>query len=335
VTVRRPLVVVIALALLLAAGALAWQLHDSNHGDALTLYGNVDIREVELGFRVGGRLSEVAVEEGDHVRAGSTLARLDAQPLRDALAAARARLEQARANLEKLHRGSRPQEIAAARARVSEAQAGVDQAERDYTRQAALNAEGANSGKVLEAAQAQRDAARARLDSAREALALAVEGPRREDVAAGSAELDAAAAAAAQAQTALEDTTLLAPSDATVLSRAREPGSMLAPGAPVLTLSLRNPLYVRAYVSEPQLGRARPGTSVEVLTDSGTHPYHGQIGFVAPRAEFTPKSVETTDLRTDLVYRLRIVVTDADEGLRQGMPVTVRLGAAAPSTQAH
>ncbi len=108
-----------------------------------------------------------------------------------------------------------------------------------------------------------------------------------------------------------------------MLSRIREPGSIVAIGAPVFSVSLRDPVYVRAYVAERDLGKVVPGTSVEVTSDSSNKRYHGQIGYVSPRAEFTPKSVETTDLRTDLVYRLRVVVADADEGLRQGMPVTL------------
>jgi HlyD family secretion protein len=97
----------------------------------------------------------------------------------------------------------------------------------------------------------------------------------------------------------------------------------VASNTPVYTLSLRDPVYVRAYVSESGLGRIAPGAPVRVQTDSPDKVYHGQVGFISPRAEFTPKTVETTDLRTDLVYRLRLVITDADEGLRQGMPVTV------------
>jgi HlyD family secretion protein len=157
----------------------------------------------------------------------------------------------------------------------------------------------------------------------REALALAREGFRSEEVNASRAELAAAIAQRKQVETQLADTELFAPNDGVVLARIREPGSIVAVGAPVFTLSLRDPVYVRAYVGEPDLGKLAPGTSVELATDSSNRRYHGQVGYVAPRAEFTPKSVETTDLRTDLVYRLRIVVADADEGLRQGMPVTV------------
>jgi HlyD family secretion protein len=105
----------------------------------------------------------------------------------------------------------------------------------------------------------------------------------------------------------------------------REPGSMLAQGAPVYTLSLRDPIYVRAYVAEPDFGKVPPGTEVTVTSDSSDRAYRGRVGFVSSRAEFTPRAVQTPELRTDLVYRLRIVVEDADDALLQGMPVTVRV----------
>jgi HlyD family secretion protein len=117
-----------------------------------------------------------------------------------------------------------------------------------------------------------------------------------------------------------------------VLSRVREPGAIVAPGETAYTLSLDRPVWVRAYVQEPELGLIRPGQDVQVLTDTRPErPYHGQIGFISPVAEFTPKSVETPELRTDLVYRLRVVIEDADPGLRQGMPVTVRIPGGAAS----
>ncbi|MGE4305820.1 MAG: HlyD family efflux transporter periplasmic adaptor subunit, partial [Novosphingobium sp.] len=137
----------------------------------------------------------------------------------------------------------------------------------------------------------------------------------------------AAQAARAQAATALADTTLLAPSTGTIIARVREPGSMVVSQSPVYSLSLDRPVYVRAYVGESDLGRIAPGMRVRVRSDSSDKTYQGQIGFISPRAEFTPKTVETTDLRTDLVYRLRIVVTNADAALRQGMPVTIEVDA--------
>ncbi|MNT41352.1 putative efflux pump membrane fusion protein [compost metagenome] len=109
------------------------------------------------------------------------------------------------------------------------------------------------------------------------------------------------------------------------MTRAVEPGSMLSAGSTVLTLSLTRPVWVRAYIDEPNLNQAQPGRELLLYTDGRPDkPYHGKVGFVSPTAEFTPKTVETPDLRTDLVYRLRIIVTDADDALRQGMPITVK-----------
>ena len=146
-----------------------------------------------------------------------------------------------------------------------------------------------------------------------------------------------AVAVAAQAEQHLADAQLLAPADGVVLTRAVEPGAILAAGAPVFTVSLRTPVWARIYVSETDLGRIAPGRAVLLYTDARPdRPYHGQIGFVSPTAEFTPKNVETPDLRTALVYRARVVVADPDTALRQGMPVTVRLATeAAPQSAAR
>lgn len=324
---KRARVAAAAAVLLVGIAVYAgWSIrHGGEDETALTLYGNVDIREVELAFRVGGRLQEMGVDEGDRVRKGQRLAALDAGPYRDALTMAEARVAARRANLEKLQSGSRPQEIQQSRAAVREAEAAFANAERDLRRQQGLHESGGSSQKVVDAAQARHDETAARLASAREALGVALEGPRREDIAAAEAELGVALAERDQALTQLDDTGLVAPSDGTILARVREPGAMLSQGAPVYTLSLDAPVYVRAYVGEPELGKLVPGAPVSVTTDSHAKRYRGRIGFISPRAEFTPRSVETTDLRTDLVYRLRIVVTDADAGLRQGMPVTVHV----------
>ena len=309
----------------IAVGGLSlfWLLRDSSSHGVLRLYGNVDIREVELAFRQPGRMTSMAFDEGDAVTAGAVMAQLDATPYREKLAAAQAAVHAAQAGLDKLRSGNRPQEIVQAQERVRQTQAGAHEAERNFTRQNTLLESGASSQRTVDSARAARDRAAADLASAKAGLSLAEGGFRSEDVAAGEAQVAAAEAAMAQARTALADTDLVAPSSGTVLARVREPGSMVASSTPVYTLSLRDPLYVRAYVTEPDLGHLAPGAAVRVHTDSSTTVYHGQVGFISPRAEFTPKTVETTDLRTDLVYRLRVVVADADEGLRQGMPVTV------------
>lgn len=328
------LLIVILVVAALGVGAAYWWMQGANRDNGpLRLYGNVDIREVQLAFRQPGRLAEMAFDEGDAVSAGARMAALDAQPYRDALAAAEASVQVAQAELTKLRRGLRPQEVTQAREALKRAQAAAVDAERNHQRQSNLLASGASSQRTVDAARAARDQAAAGVESAKAALSLASEGFRKEDIDAAQARLAAAQAAREQAATALADTELLAPSDGTVIARVREAGSMVASQSTIYSLSLDKPVYVRAYVGQPDLGRIAPGMAVRVMSDSSDKAYRGQIGFISPRAEFTPKSVETTDLRTDLVYRLRIVIdaADADAGLRQGMPVTIEADAPASS----
>jgi len=322
---KPPLIFIIILALL-GGAYYAWSnWSQTEHNGVLTLYGNVDIREVQLGFRVAGRLQEMHVEEGDAVSSGTLLAALDATPFEQALAVADARVQEAEARLLLLNTGSRPQEIQQAREGVREAQAAFDNAKADLKRQQELVASKIGTQRLLDNARAQYKQSSARLAASKEALGLATEGSRQEDIAAAEAGLAAAKAQREQLNTQLGDTRLYSPSAGVVMTRSREPGAMVGVGAPVYTVSLAEKIYVRAYVDEPALGLAVPGAPVTVVSDTHGKEYQGQIGFVSPRAEFTPKSVETPSLRSDLVYRLRIVVNDADEFLRQGMPVTVVL----------
>lgn len=325
-SVKTRISIVVGVLVTVAIGIAVWsRFVEEQSANALTLYGNVDIREVELAFRVPGRLQTMRYDEGDPVSPGDLVAEIDPEPYREALAVAEARVAQAHANLEKLKSGSRPQEVARARAAVNQAQAAYDNAKREFERQSGLLETGASSEKARDAARAKRDETAANLASAKEALGLAEEGFRAEDIAAARADLASATAQEAISATQLDDTKLMAPSSGTLIARLREPGSMLGSTTPVYSLSLRDPVYVRAYIDEPHLGRIAPGARVTITTDTSDKVYDAQIGFVSPRAEFTPRSVETTELRTDLVYRLRIVVANGDEALRQGMPVTVHV----------
>ncbi len=323
----KPALIATLVAGLLCAGVVGFvQARHGSHGNGrgdLVLYGNVDIRELQLAFRQPGRLQRTASDEGDRVTAGQLLAELDAVPYQQALNAASADAASARAELARLRNGNRPQEIRVAEEAEHGAAATALNAEAEFRRLSSLVAAKAVSDSSVDAARAARDAATASLNGVRQTLALLREGARAEDIAAAAARLAGAEARLSQAATALADTRLLAPADAVVLTRVREAGSMVSATEPVYTLSLRDPMYIRAYVGERDLGRVAQGTPVTVRSDSSTTIYRGQIGFVSPRAEFTPKTVETADLRTDLVYRVRIVIPTADDQLRQGMPVTV------------
>lgn len=272
-------IVFLLLAAALVAGGYFWRERGSatSGGDGLVLYGNVDLRDVNLGFRVPGRIAELYFEEGDRVSKGQVMAALEKDILED--------------------------EYNLACARTEEAQARAELAEKLYVRREGLVREGAVSQEVFDEALAARDEARAGMATA--------------------------SAQAALAKTRLEDARFVAPSDATVITRVREPGAIVAEGAAVYTLALDRPVWVRAYVSEPDLGHVWPGRRAEVLTDSGGS-YHAVVGSVSTQAEFTPKNVETARLRSDLVFRVRVIVDSPDEGLRQGMPVTVKMTRGAP-----
>lgn len=322
---KKLLLVLLLLALI---GSVAWQLRGKFHraDAALKFYGNVDIRGVDLGFRVAGKLLEVLKDEGDTVKAGELLARIDRQPYVHELARADAELAAAAADQRLKQAGYRSEEIAQARAALAESRVVAQDAGRAHQRQASLVGGGGTSQQNLESAQAALDEATQRANVNEAKLNLLEAGFRAEEIAAAIARVAQAQAARDSAALRLEDTELKAPSDGIVLTRALEPGAIVPAGATALSLSLEKPVWVRAYVHEGELGRVPPGTHVWLTTDGRPdRPFHGTVGFVSPRAEFTPKSVETPELRTTLVYRLRVVVADSDGSLRQGMPVTVSL----------
>ncbi len=327
---RKPVVVAIIVITLLAAMLGGWLWQQRANDKPLTLYGNVDIRTVNMSFRVGGRLATLTVDEGDAIQSGQTLGELDRAPYINALQQAQANAAAAQAQYDLMLAGYRNEEIAQAAAAVKQAQAAAAYAQNFYQRQQGLWTSRTISANELENARSSRDQAQANLKAAQDKLSQYQTGNRPQQIAQAKANLEQANAQVAQAKLDLQDTTLVAPAGGTLLTRAVEPGTLLNAGSTVLTLSLTRPVWVRAYIDEVNLGQAQPGQTLLIYSDSRPDkPYHGKIGFVSPTAEFTPKTVETPNLRTDLVYRLRIIVTDPDDALRQGMPVTVQFRDAA------
>ena len=250
------------------------------------------------------------------------LASLEKSYFADEVRLARARVATQTAVVARLENGTRPEEIAQARAAVAEREAALALAQATLERQQQLASKDIASHQRHDEATASSEQAQAALKSAQETLKLAEIGPRREDIDAAKAQLEGENAALAQAERRLTDADLIAPSAGVVLTRVREPGAIVGAGETVYAVTIISPVWVRTYVTEPDLGRIRSGMPVEVKTDLGKI-FRGQIGFISPVAEFTPKSVETKELRTSLVYRLRIVVVGEPDGLLQGMPVTV------------
>jgi len=324
--VKKRLILFAVILLLVGGGWFIYQQWAGGNRDSLKIQGNVDIRQVNLGFRVSGRIREMRFEEGDPVRAGDLIAVLDEGPYQDQVNLAKAQLAQSTANLTKAINGSRPQEIDQARAQVAQAQANVENADLTFQRESDLRRTNAISKQELDNATATRDANRAQLRSAQANLALLEAGSRQEDIDAAGALVQHDKANLETAELNLSDCKLLAPTDGMIITRALEPGAIVAAGTNVYSICLYSPVWIRTYVDERDLGRIYPGMKALVYTDTNPEkPYQGQIGFISPVAEFTPKTVETRELRTDLVFRLRVVVQHPDRYLRQGMPVTVRL----------
>ena len=319
---------VVLLLLVLGGFGLGWYftgLNDTGNTE-LNLYGNIDIRKVNLAFTEQERLKEVMVKEGERVTLGQVVARLKSDRLKAQIRQTQAKIAAQKATVKRLERGSRPQKIEQARAEVSAAKAKVKNTRNTFNRIKKTSGAGATSTQALDDARTQLKVNLSLLTVKKKALELAIEGPRKEDITAAKSTLDALYAFLEILKLRLYDMTLAAPAPGVVQNRILEPGELVTPNRPVVTLALTDPKWVRTYVSEPNLGHLFPNQKAEIISDSfPNRSFKGWVGFISPVAEFTPKSVETEDLRTQLVYEVRVFVTDPEDYLRLGMPVTVRL----------
>lgn len=329
-----PLVVVALLALALLG---YWLLGRDRDTSQIVLQGNVDLRQVELPFNDSERIAEVLVEEGSTVKAGQVLARLDTGRLMPRVAQAEARVAAQGEVLRKLRNGARPEEKAQARAALAAAQAEAVNATSQLQRLRSINDESkgrAISPQDLEAAVAAARMSEAQAESSRKALDLTLAGPRVEEIDQAKAQLDAAEADLALLKRQLADAELIAPTDGVIRNRLMEPGELATPQRPVFALAITTPKWVRAYLSEVELSRIALGAPARITMDSAPDaPLAGKVGFISSTAEFTPKTVQTEELRTSLVYEIRVLVDDPQDRLRLGMPATVTI--TPPTQTAH
>lgn len=272
-------ILVILLCLLIIGGSIFLLTRKKTNPDELTLYGNIEIRQVDLSFQVGGIIEKMFKEEGDSVKSGDLVAILDDKDYRS--------------NLQK------------AAAEASRTLALSKDASSKYERQAPLCSDNTVSKQECDTLLYNKDKTKA--------------------------DYKAALAAKTYAENQLGYTKIYAPEEGTVTVRVQEPGATVNKGQVVYTVSKTKPVWIRAYINETDLGNIKYGMKARVLTDSvdprtgKNREYQGYIGYISPVAEFTPKTVQSTDLRTDLVYRIRVYVDDIDEFLRQGMPTTIKI----------
>ncbi|WP_207260394.1 HlyD family efflux transporter periplasmic adaptor subunit [Desulfovibrio sp. Huiquan2017] len=336
---RKVVIIIIVSVVLLGGGGYwgyrAFLCSDCPTSSELVLYGNVDIRQVNLAFKDNERIRDVLVEEGDVVKAGQTLARLQTRRLEAEITALKAGVDAQKYMVIQLENGFRPEEIQQARAEERQAQAERELTRRTYERQVRLLKSGANAQQDLDDALARYDVAKAKYQVAVQNRILKEKGPRWEEIASAKASLHKLEADLETLQVKLAESVLHAPKAAVVRSRNLEPGDMASAQSPVFTLSVMDPKWVRTYIPEDKLGRIKPGMPGYAVSDSWPNKrFEGRIGFISSTAEFTPRSVETPELRTSLVYEVRLNVHDPENELRLGMPVTVHLEPAAdPNAQ--
>jgi len=339
--VNRKVVAIAVGALVLAAVGVYWFVNRDSHSDLILLHGNVDLRQVDLPFKDSERIVAVLVEEGSKVKVGQVLARLDISRLEPRVRRAEAQVAAQTELLRKLRNGARREEIAQARAALAAAEAEAANARSQIDRMQSIS--DASKGRAvsttdMEATATQARMTEARANSSREALALLIAGTRKEDIDQAQAQLDAAEADLALLRQQLKDAELVSPTDGVIRNRLMEPGELAAPQRPVFSIAITHPKWVRGYVSEPDLGRINTGmrASVHIDSDPG-QPLEGKVGFISSTAEFTPKTVQTEELRTSLVYEVRVFVEDPNDRLRLGMPATVTVdprAAVSPSADA-
>ena len=319
----KKIIIVIAI---IVIGGIGWyytQHIAANSKQPLRFHGNVENRTQTLAFRFLGTIESIDKDEGDTVSKGDILVTLDTRALQYRLATLQAQIDAETAILQKLKKGYQPEEIDQARAALAESKAALVGIEDTYIRQKKLYEAKATATKNYTLATAKYDQAKAAYAKAQSYYLLLKKGYRHEDIQAQEDKINGLKAQVKGVLYDIEMSTLRAPTNGVILKLYKEPGSIVTAGADVFELALSDQYWVRAYVDEPSLGAIKRGEKMWIETDARKKPYSGHIGFISPVAEFTPKNIETTALRPDLVYRFRVIVDDPDAKLKQGMPVTI------------
>jgi HlyD family secretion protein len=317
----RSLVPLLA-ALLALTGPACRQPADPN---LIRLNGRIEATMVDLSPKVTGRVQEVLVREGDRVKAGDVLVRLDLGDTALSVARDKSAVAAAQARARDLEAGSRRTEIAAAQADVADRVAALDLAQKELQRQQFMLERKVGTGRDVERATTEVERLKAAVAAARSRLAQLQEGARRWQVQQAQDDVARAKSVLEQSQTVVSEAEVRAPADAVVVHRFAEPGQLITPGQPALTLAFTDRLFVRTFVPEPSLGRVRPGLAAEVVVDAfKDKTFKGKVTEVARDAEFTPKQVETRAERVNLVYATKV---DLDAGwdvpLVPGQPAEV------------
>lgn len=327
---KKLIAVVLVVIAVVIIGFWLWKYNNKNQKDnVLTLYGNVDIRQVSLAFEQSGRIEKLLVQEGDKVKAGQLLATLNTNALQIQAKQAQAQLKAQQEVIVKQDVGARPEEISQAKAQLASAQAELDKTNKNLQRLQILvsSTDGrAISQQELDYAKSNKDSAEAAVRERQANLELIIKGARQEDREATKAQYEVTKANLDLINYNLTQAELKSPVKAVVRARLQEVGDMTTAQKAVYTLALTDPKWIRVYVNEQDLSSIKMGGTAQVIRDSDPNqPINGKIGYISSVAEFTPKTVQTEEIRTTLVYEVRVYVNDPNDQLKMGQPVTVKV----------
>jgi len=316
-------IILIAVLVVIVAGLLFYFFtRDKKEGnDFIKISGNIETTEVDVGFKIPGRIVSRFFEEGDWVDQGKVLGKLDDEDLRNRLEVARATLMSAQARLSKLLAGSRPEEIRESEAAVNQVKSDLENKRAHYERMKPLFERGVIPRDSLDNAEAAFKIAKAAFERAMETYLLVKEGPRKEDIDDARAQVEQTQATVKLNETQLSYTTLYSPISGVVLVKSGEIGEVVNPGTSIVTLADIENVWLKAYIPETDLSKIKWGQEVLVTTDlRPKKEYKGRISFISSQAEFTPKSIQTEKERVTLVYRIKVDIPNRDKELKPGMP---------------
>ncbi|MDK2080639.1 HlyD family efflux transporter periplasmic adaptor subunit [Aliarcobacter butzleri] len=291
----------------------------------LIFYGNIDTRTVNVGFRFLGKIENITKDEGEIVKKDEILVKLDTASLEKSLEELNEKIFASKLELSKLQTGYRQEEILEAKAAMEEAIENLNKTKDTYNRQTNLFKTKSTSEENFTISQLNYKQALATLDKAKALYELRKNGYRDEDIKIQESNLKSLEIQAEKLKIDLNDSVIKAPVDGVILTRFKEIGAITNAGESILEIAKTDEFWVRAYIDEKNLGNIRPGLKMSIQTDSRSENYEGVIGFISPVAEFTPKNIETQELRADLVYSFRVIVKNPDDKIRQGMPVTLKI----------
>lgn len=322
---KKKLIIIFILLFIFFVAYKIYQTNSLNNQKNFTYYGNIDTRTVNVGFRFLGKIENITKDEGQSVKKDEILVELDNSNLKKSLEELETNILASKIALSKLTNGYRQEEILEAKAAMQEALENLNKTKDTYDRQKNLFETKSTSEENFTISELNYKQALASLDKTKAVYELRKNGYRDEDIKIQEANIKALEIQVEKLKIDISDSTIKSPVDGVILSRFKEIGSITNAGESILEIAKTDEFWVRAYIDEKNLKDIKAGQKMLIYTDLKDEPYQGNIGFISPIAEFTPKNIETQELRADLVYSFRVIVKNPDDKIKQGMPVTLKI----------